>query len=70
MKNDYLKLRAEKVEIFNRYGKEVYSKVNYDNDWYGQSNNGSSLSDGTYYYVIQLLGGETKSGWIYINKQD
>ncbi|WP_374540160.1 choice-of-anchor L domain-containing protein, partial [Flavobacterium sp.] len=26
MKNDYLKLRAEKVEIFNRYGKEVYSK--------------------------------------------
>ena len=70
MKNDYLKLRAEKVEIFNRYGKEVYSKVNYDNDWYGQSNNGSSLPDGTYYYVIQLLGGETKSGWIYINKQD
>ncbi|WP_415831496.1 fibronectin type III domain-containing protein, partial [Flavobacterium terrigena] len=35
-KNDYLKLVANKVEIFNRYGKEVYSKTNYNNDWHGQ----------------------------------
>ncbi|MBC5835016.1 hypothetical protein G6N05_09965, partial [Flavobacterium sp. F372] len=35
-KNDYLKLKANKVEIFNRYGKEVYSKTDYNNDWHGQ----------------------------------
>ncbi|WP_415831502.1 choice-of-anchor L domain-containing protein, partial [Flavobacterium terrigena] len=34
--NDYLELVANKVEIFNRYGKEVYSKTNYNNDWHGQ----------------------------------
>ena len=68
--NDYLKLSAQKVEIFNRYGKEVYSKSSYVNDWHGQSNGGSVLPDGTYYYVIELYGGEVKTGWIYINKED
>ncbi|NHM03061.1 choice-of-anchor L domain-containing protein, partial [Flavobacterium difficile] len=29
--NDYLELVANKVEIFNRYGKEVYTKTNYNN---------------------------------------
>ncbi|WMW77816.1 gliding motility-associated C-terminal domain-containing protein [Flavobacterium sp. 20NA77.7] len=68
--NDYLELTAEKVEIFNRYGGKVYSKVNYHNDWFGQSDSGSVLPDGTYYYAIKLLGGELKTGWIYINKEN
>ncbi|MEY2703309.1 MAG: putative adhesin, partial [Bacteroidota bacterium] len=68
--NDYLELTAEKVEIFNRYGSKVYSKVNYHNDWFGQSDSGSVLPDGTYYYSVKLLGGELKTGWIYINKEN
>jgi gliding motility-associated-like protein len=68
--NDYLELTAEKVEIFNRYGSKVYSKVNYHNDWFGQSDSGSILPDGTYYYSVKLLGGELKTGWIYINKEN
>jgi gliding motility-associated-like protein len=68
--NDYLHLTAEKVEIFNRYGSKVYSKINYNNDWFGQSDSGSILPDGTYYYAIELFGGEIKTGWIYINKEN
>jgi gliding motility-associated-like protein len=68
--NDYLDLTADRVEIFNRYGGKVYSKVNYHNDWFGQSDSGSVLPDGTYYYSIKLLGGELKTGWIYINKEN
>ena len=67
--NDFLELVAKKVEIFNRYGKEVYSKENYNNDWHGQFMGGGLMPDGTYYYVIELVSGEKKTGWIYINRE-
>ena len=59
----------KKVEIFNRYGTKVYSKSNYKNEWYGQSDGGNELSDGTYYYVIDFTDLEPKTGWIYINRE-
>jgi len=59
-----------KLSIFNRYGTSVYSKTNYTNEWGGQSNSGNELSDGTYYYVIELKNGrDTKTGWVYINRE-
>ena len=59
-----------KLSIFNRYGTSVYSKANYEDEWGGQSNSGNELPDGTYYYVIELNnGGETKTGWVYINRE-
>lgn len=36
------------VNIYNRWGNEVYSQKGYNNDW-----DGGKLSDGTYYYVIK-----------------
>ncbi|SEQ22340.1 T9SS type B sorting domain-containing protein, partial [Flavobacterium urocaniciphilum] len=68
--NDYLKLVANKVEIFNRYGKSVYVKTNYNNDWHGQFQGGGQMPDGTYYYVIELASGDIKTGWIYINYEN
>lgn len=41
------------VFIYNIYGKEVYTKKAYSNDWQG-TYNGSELPDGTYYYVIRF----------------
>ena len=70
--NDELDLsfyNIEKLEIFNRYGSKVYSKSNYENEWHGQSDNGNELPDGTYYYVIDFTDLETKTGWIYINRE-
>lgn len=70
-RNDYFDLEAydvKKLQIFNRYGMEVYSKANYQNEWYGQSNKGDELPDGTYYYVIDFNDITTKTGWIYINR--
>jgi gliding motility-associated-like protein len=60
---------VSKMEIFNRYGTIVYSKNNYQDEWYGQSNNGNELPDGTYYYVINFTDKETITGWIYINRE-
>ena len=68
-KNDYLKLACKKLEIFNRYGMVVYSKNNYSNNWYGQSDSGSELPDGTYFYVVEQDNSPAQTGWIYINRE-
>jgi gliding motility-associated-like protein len=69
--NDYFDLEAYNVtqlKIFNRYGTNVYSKANYQNQWYGQTDSGNELPDGTYYYVIDFADLKTETGWIYINR--
>lgn len=59
---------VKELKIFNRYGLAVYSKSGYENEWYGQSDSGDELPDGTYYFVIDFDDLETKTGWIYINR--
>ena len=70
--NDFFDLRlmnVQQLEIFNRYGTKVYSKMDYTNEWIGQSNAGNDLPDGTYYYVIDFKNNQaSKTGWIYINR--
>jgi gliding motility-associated-like protein len=60
---------VKRLEIFNRYGIKVYSRTDYTNQWFGQTDNGEELPDGTYYYAIELSTGENKTGWIYINRE-
>ena len=70
-KNDFFDLAGQnvkKLEIFNRYGTRVYSQVNYSREWYGQSDKGDELPDGTYFYVIVRENMADKTGWIYINR--
>lgn len=65
---DLSNLNVKQLQIFNRYGTEVYSKSNYKKEWDGTTNNGKELPDGTYYYVINFITGKSKTGWVYINK--
>jgi gliding motility-associated-like protein len=68
---DLAGFNVAKLSIFNRYGTSVYTKASYTDEWGGQSNSGNELADGTYYYVIELNnGGETKTGWVYINREN
>jgi len=65
--NDFLDLsnfHVASLKIYNRYGKEVYSRAPYSNEWYGQSNNSDILPDGTYFYHIIIDGGFEYSGYI------
>jgi gliding motility-associated-like protein len=43
-----------KIQIFDRWGKEIYTSENYQNDWGPRD-----LSTGTYYYIIELPFGTT-----------
>ncbi len=69
--NDFFNLsgfNVTQLNIYNRYGTIAYSKAGYVNEWAGQSDKGEELPDGTYYYVIERADAETKTGWVYINR--
>jgi gliding motility-associated-like protein len=67
---DLTTLNVKKLVIYNRYGQEVYAKTNYTKEWKGQDSDGKELPTGTYFYMVERAQGETKTGWIYINRQD
>ncbi|MCP4522244.1 MAG: PKD domain-containing protein [Cytophagales bacterium] len=50
-----------KLEVYNRWGKEIYLNDEYDNTWTGED-----LEDGTYYYLLTAPDETTCKGWIYI----
>jgi trimeric autotransporter adhesin len=41
------------LRIFNRYGQMVFETDNYDNTWNGTTNDGETLPDGPYYYILE-----------------
>jgi gliding motility-associated-like protein len=43
-----------KLQIFNRWGNQVYETINYKNDWRGTWNGNRDLPDGTYFYILEL----------------
>jgi gliding motility-associated-like protein len=63
---DLRNMNVRNLEVFDRYGIQVYHQSNYSDQWRGQSDKGESLPTATYYYVIQLESGESKTGWIYL----
>ena len=57
------------VVIFNRWGVEVFSAANYQNDWDGISKDGKTLPEDTYFYTIKLSDfGEDYSGYVVIKR--
>lgn len=41
------------IKIWNRWGEEVFSSINYQNEWDGRNKNGNELPSDTYYYLIE-----------------
>ncbi len=63
------------LNIYNRYGVLVYSKLNYSNEFDGQSNRngvisrGSGLSAGVYFYTLRVSDTKEKyQGYLYISQ--
>jgi gliding motility-associated-like protein len=54
------------LQVFDRYGQQVYRSIGYTKPWDGRSN-GNVLPTGTYYYVLDLKNSTPKmSGWLLI----
>jgi len=57
---------SHKLMVFNRWGNKVFQSENYRNDWDGYWES-KRLPNGTYFYLIELNGGETwMSGYLQI----
>jgi len=46
------------LTIYNRWGNIVYKKDTYNNEWNGNSLNGQSLPDATYFAILEIDGGD------------
>ncbi|WP_040282324.1 T9SS C-terminal target domain-containing protein, partial [Psychroserpens damuponensis] len=66
---DLSSYEVSKLEIFNRNGTLVYSKANYTNEWYGQTNDGDELPVGTYFYTMEYRDG-FRTAWVYIQRSN
>ncbi len=54
------------LQIYDRYGNQVFSAAPYNNNWDGTGNNGQ-LPKGTYFYILDLGDDtEVRKGWIQI----
>jgi gliding motility-associated-like protein len=66
--NDYFKITGlesypnSSIKVFNRWGTEVYSNANYQNDWK------PDLTDGTYFYIINVSDGRYFNGFLSVFK--
>ena len=69
--NDVFDLTGQnvsKLEVYSRYGKLVYSKENYTNEWSGLDLNGTKLSTGTYFYLITKKDNSQFTGYVYLTR--
>lgn len=66
---DLSNLDVKRLEIYNRYGTEVYAKNHYKKEWTGTDYNDHYLPDGTYFYVIDFNSGKSKTGWVYLIRE-
>ena len=56
-----------KLNVFDRQGNSVFEQKGYRNDWNGTWK-GKNLPDGTYFYLFNNGKGETKAGYVQIQR--
>lgn len=49
------------VQVYDKWGDQVFAQTNYSNDWSGTGKNGL-LPDGTYYYIVKLNSSQVPAG--------
>ena len=66
--NDLEELSGCEIYIYNQSGILLYENKAYKNGWKGQTNSGSQLPTGTYYYLIKAANMPYKTGFVDIVK--
>ncbi len=59
---------GSQLQVFNRWGQEVYRNDAYDNNWDGRNMQGKALPHDTYFYVLNLNGDRAYNGSIIIKR--
>jgi gliding motility-associated-like protein len=71
-KNDYFKISNTDVKveliIFDRWGNEEYTNLNYLNDWNGLNDKGKELPSDTYFFILKVGNGKIIKGSVFIKR--
>ena len=62
-----IKDHQSKLTIFNRWGKEIFHAVDYQNDWNGKTKDGKDLPEDTYFYIL-TIDGKNYNGYITLSR--
>ncbi|MEO5644109.1 MAG: gliding motility-associated C-terminal domain-containing protein [Bacteroidia bacterium] len=57
------------LEVFNRWGNQVFITSDYKNDWNGAGGNGQVLPDDIYYYILKLDDGTVFTGYVSLKQK-
>ncbi|MFH1118293.1 MAG: gliding motility-associated C-terminal domain-containing protein, partial [Bacteroidota bacterium] len=77
--NDIWKIKGiegfpdNEVMIFNRWGDKIKDLSHYDNVnvfWDATNKHNELVPDGTYYYILEIRGVKTFTGWIYVKSEN
>ena len=65
---DHEDFSNNRLQIFDRYGNDVFEMNGYNSTWGGTALSGGNLPRGTYFYILDLNGdgSEVTKGWIQI----
>jgi large repetitive protein len=55
------------LTVYNRWGNAVFTQEAYQNNWKG-TYEGAGLPDGTYFYVLEVKGQKTRSGYVELRR--
>ncbi len=58
---DNIEKTQNEVIVYNRWGTIVFETTDYKGDW-----DGDNLSDGTYYYIVKVVGQDAYTGYVQI----
>jgi gliding motility-associated-like protein len=57
------------LNVFNRWGNEVYASDDYKNNWGGLNKNGDELAEDTYYYILKQKGRDAFKGFVILKRK-
>jgi gliding motility-associated-like protein len=73
--NDYFEITGigeynnVKLNVFNRWGNQIYESTDYKNDWNGKNMSGENLSDDTYFYTLEIPNKNTFKGYVILKRK-
>ena len=56
------------LQIYNRWGAQVFADPAYENNWEGMNMNGEPLSNDTYFYHLKFENGDVFKGYLVLKR--
>ncbi len=70
--NDYFEIKGLKpnstLRVYNSNEILVFSSEQYDGSWNGTDSNGNKLTEGTYWYILNVPVSGRYTGWVYLKR--